>query len=369
MAKKLWSAHQREIDYCTYCPKLSRFVCPVGLATRSEAYTPTGKMTMLHLLRSGAVPYNAETAASAYKCTGCRSCTATCEHRIDVATVLEAARAESVRRGVAPPAVAEHDARVRSHGNPFGADLAKTAAEVVPAAYRGRRAEVGYFVGCATLRHSPQVVRDTIKLFEALGVDFGVHFPERWCSGYPSLSLGNVETFRALARGHRDALARYSVVVSGCPGCVRTMRDRYPEGKAALSAPVLHVSAFLERYLTQGKLKPARKYGKLVAWHDPCYLNRYLGVVEPPRRLLETATGAPPREFRWCRRDAACSGAGGGMTVTNRAIAREIARARVDEFRATGAEELVTGCPSCVRWLGKAGAPTRDLVSVLADSL
>lgn len=369
MDKKLWSAHRKEIDTCTFCPKLSRFVCPVALATGSEAYTPTGKMTMLHLLRIGAVEYGPEAAASAYKCTGCRACTAVCEHGVDVPSVLEAGRAESVRRGVAPPEVAQHDARVRSYGNPFGVDLHPVAADVVPAKYRGRRAEVGLFVGCTTLRHSPQTVRDTIKVFEVLGVDFGIYFPERWCSGYPSLTLGNVETFADLARAHSAGLAGYSTVVSGCPACVRTLKDRYPQHGAALAGRVLHVTEFLTRYLTQGRIKPARAYGKKVAYHDPCYLGRWLEVLDPPRQALTAATGVAPLELRWCRRDAACSGAGAGLTVTNRAIAQEIAARRVAEFRATGADELVTACPSCVRWLGKAGAPTRDLVNVLAEVL
>ncbi|MBI5368759.1 MAG: (Fe-S)-binding protein [Planctomycetes bacterium] len=367
----MWNALKKSIDYCTFCPKLSRFVCPVALATRSEATTPTSLMTMLHLLRAGTIEYTAEAAANAYECTGCRACTAMCEHSIDVPTVLEAARAESVRRGVAPDAVGERDAKMRSCGNPFGVDLGAVAAGVVPERLRNRRAAVGLYFSCSTLRHSPDTARATIKVFEALGVDFGVYFPERWCCGYPSLTLGCLETFDGLARAHRTGLAAWPRVVGDSPACVSTVAERYGERKAGLPAEtrVEHVVTFLEPLLAAGKLKPARMLGRRVAYHDPCYLARRLGEIDGPRRALAAATGAPPLEFRWNRRDAQCCGAGGGLPVTDRGAALEIARLRVEEFRATGADELVSACPSCVRWLGKAGAPARDLITLLAEAL
>ena len=38
----------RQLDYCSYCPKLCRHLCPVSGTTGRETLTPQAKMDRLH---------------------------------------------------------------------------------------------------------------------------------------------------------------------------------------------------------------------------------------------------------------------------------------------------------------------------------
>ena len=45
------AAVAKQLDYCTYCPKMCRHACPVGNASGHESYTPQSKMNRLNELR------------------------------------------------------------------------------------------------------------------------------------------------------------------------------------------------------------------------------------------------------------------------------------------------------------------------------
>ena len=61
----------------------------------------------------------------------------------------------------------------------------------------------------------------------------------------------------------------------------------------------------------QGKLKFNKKLDYKVTYHDPCYLGRYNGETEAPRKLME-AMGIELIEMPRCKENSFCCGAGGG---------------------------------------------------------
>src|SRR5207253_9293844 len=86
----------REPELCLFCPKMCTFACPVSEATAREAHTPWGKVSLSTL------EPDLSAALAFAACTGCLRCTQYCAHENDVPQILNGARAQAVRAGVAP---------------------------------------------------------------------------------------------------------------------------------------------------------------------------------------------------------------------------------------------------------------------------
>ena len=69
-------------------------------------------------------------------------------------------------------------------------------------------------------------------------------------------------------------------------------------------------------------------------------------MVDEPRWLLEQI-GVNLVEMQTHGKEATCCGGGGGLIVTDTALAEKLALNRVQEAVETGAEYLVTLCPTC----------------------
>ncbi len=361
--------HAKDIDYCTFCPKMCRFVCPVSQAEFRETVTPTGKMTALYLVKSGALPLGREEAEIFHKCAGCLLCRTFCAHEISVPTVLEAARAAALDEGVEPKAVAGLRKEMKKNGNPFGASLLEELKKIVPKRLFAPKAQVVYWPGCTAVARRPQSVKATVKLLKALGADHvAVWHGEGQCCGQPLLNVGDYDGFGEIAAENHASLSGYKEIVSGCPACVHTFKVRYDDLGLSLGNRVLHLSELLET-LVAGRKGLFDAKGEKYLYHDPCYLGRWLGLYDPPRRLLKLATGREPEEFPWTREEAACCGGGGVMPLTSPETSRKIAVSRLDYCYESGIREVVTACPSCEGMFARGAADVEvlDLAEVLAE--
>ncbi len=114
-----------------------------------------------------------------------------------------------------------------------------------------------------------------------------------------------------------------------------------------------------------------------VTFHDPCYLGRHNGIVNPPRHVLQRLD-ASLVEMPRNKMNSFCCGAGGAQFWKE----EEHGSARVNltryaEAQATGAETLAVGCPFCMRMFtdasqaesGKGGPAVRDVAEIIAESL
>jgi len=366
-----FQAYRREIEYCSYCPKLCRFSCPVAQVEHSETVTPTGKMTLLRLVRDQVMPFDPETADVFYRCTGCLISRTYCEHGIEVPPPFEAARAEAVKSGVAPAPAMRALAAWQEHGNPFGEDLSAVVRRYVPEEYLDGKAEVLVFPGCTTLHYLPVNLQAVVRVLQVLRVDFRVLHQGRICCGNPIQTLGHRETFQAHSRELLARLAGYKIIVSPCPTCVYYLKAVYPRLGLKPAGKVLHISEYAAARLSELTARAAVK--KKVLYHDPCHLGRYLGVYDPPRLILEKVTGQKPLEFYEHREAATCCGGGGGVPLTHPQTARAISRNKMRDFKRSKAEVLATACPMCQRMLGRAGreqgAKVEDVMVLLALSL
>jgi heterodisulfide reductase subunit D len=110
------------------------------------------------------------------------------------------------------------------------------------------------------------------------------------------------------------------------------------------------MSQFLAEQLAAGKIKWEKSLdNKTVTYHDPCHLGRHVGVFEEPRKVLKSMPGVKLVEMERNRNEQRCCGAGGGVKAGIPDLALGVAKDRMGDAKATGAEVLISTCPFCRR--------------------
>ncbi len=363
MSERFTSADvAKQLDYCTFCPKMCRHACPVSTTSGRETLIPQAKMDRLNKLRTGLEPWRAESADPLWACTGCRHCTVYCDHANEPGLVLLAGRAEAQKRGAGHPALAGYGERFRARDE----RLARVAKERFGDDRFASTGQVGFWPGCDMIDKGAADVAAAFAIFARIGaeqvrmVDAGLA-----CCGYPLLAAGLTDLFRWHAGKVAGAMRRFRTVVVNCSACLYALRAQYEGEGVSVGTEVLSLAEFLAQHADRLPVPTTRKS---VYYHDPCYLARYAGVLEPPRRVLGKVSNV--REFGWSHQDTECCGGGGLLPKTMPATADAMARRRLAEVAAGGGGTVVTSCGTCAFMLRRnapAGVDVADLPTALAN--
>jgi Fe-S oxidoreductase len=354
----------RQLDYCTFCPKMCRHACPVSTASGRETYIPQAKMDRLNWLRRGRTPWTAENAEPLWACTGCRHCTVYCDHGNEPGLVLMAGRAAAVARGAGHPALAGYGDRFRARDERLAA-RAREMFGAVPGASFADEGEVGFWPGCDAIDKGAGDVAAALAVFERIGLGaVPLVGAAQACGGYPLLAAGYPDLFRWHASKVATALRRFRTVVINCSACLYTIRRQYPGEGVSLGTQVVSLAEYLDG--ARARL-PAATARRAVYYHDPCHHARYSGVIEEPRRVLGAL--AEVRELSWHKGDTECCGGAGMVPKTMPAIADQMARRRLAEVASSGGGHVVTSCATCTFMLKRnapAGVEVSDLPTAVA---
>ncbi|MCU0294400.1 MAG: heterodisulfide reductase-related iron-sulfur binding cluster [Thermoanaerobaculaceae bacterium] len=168
-----------------------------------------------------------------------------------------------------------------------------------------------------------EVTRTTARVFNRAGLDFGILFDGEQNAGNDVRRLGEEG-------------------LSTDPHTYHVLKHEY-----GLDGRVRHYTEVIEDLISSGRLPIVRSGGARVTYHDPCYLGRYGGVYEAPRRVL-ASLGADLVEMPRNRSSAYCCGAGGGrIWMEDVAVGGERpAESRVREAAGLqGTGTMVVACP------------------------
>jgi glycolate oxidase iron-sulfur subunit len=195
------------------------------------------------------------------------------------------------------------------------------------------------------------------------------------CCGALDIHNGNVARALEFARANVRALkaSGAEAIVSAASGCsaVIAAYGEWLKDDPDLAADAREISARvadLSSLILNAHNPFAREFRATVTYHDSCHLVHGLGVRETPRRLIRSIPGVQLVELA---ESDLCCGSAGSYNLTERAMARDLARRKADNILATGADYVVLSNPGCefqiAAELRRRGAKTR--VIHLADFL
>lgn len=287
-------------------------------------------------------------------CTTCLACDQECPLFIEHVAPIVDMRRHLVLEGRMDETLQEALSNLGRYGNSFGQSeraRARWSQGIEPRIKDARREPVEYlwFVGDYASYNATvlDTTRKTAQVFQRAGLDYGILYEGERSAGNDARRVGEEGLFQMLAEQNLSALVRssYQAIVTTDPHSYNTLKNEY-HWEANSRPPVLHYSELLDQLISSGRLSLGKQLGYRVTYHDPCYLGRYNGVYQAPRRIIEAA-GCELAEMPHHHDRAICCGAGGGRIWMQEAQLKE----RPSERRIREAADLegvrcfVVACP------------------------
>jgi Fe-S oxidoreductase len=299
-----------------------------------------------------------------WNCTTCRACVEVCPLSLSPPDAIREARSAVVEEGIHMPALLAQSLKyVFKYNNPWEATKNKRdkwsgQGALVDLSKKKNRADICYFVGCTTSMdiRAQRLAQALVRVLTHTGVDFGTLGTKEPCCGDIARRGGEDGLFEMKLEDTLDIFQRSDIreVITSSPHCFHTLSAEYPlylAAKAAQSPPwrVRHYTALLWDLVREGTLRFDHPVKRKITFHDSCYLGRYHGIFDPPRRIIMSVPGVDLVEMAHCRQYSLCCG-GGGDRMWQKDLDAEvnISALRIKEARDTGAELLITACPLCL---------------------
>ncbi|RDH79948.1 (Fe-S)-binding protein [Mycolicibacterium moriokaense] len=312
-------------------------------------------------------------ARTLWSCTTCMACVETCPVGIEHVSTIVQLRRSLVEEGDMDPTLQQALQGLGGQGNSFGKSArmrSKWTKKLDTPIKDARKEPVKYlwFVGdyASYDDRLAENSRLLARLLTEAGVDFGILYESEWNSGNDVRRVGEEGLFEQLAEHNIEALeaADFEEIFTTDPHSLNALRNEYP--KLGASYTVWHYTELLAHLLESGAL-PVESLGLRVTYHDPCYLARYNGVVDAPRRVLESL-GCELVEMPRNRTNTFCCGAGGGRIWMDDSVFDERpSENRIKEAAQLDVTHFVVACPKDMTMYSDAAKTTghADHLSVL----
>lgn len=318
-----------------------------------------------------------------WSCTTCGACVRECPVLIEHVDAIVDMRRYLVIEGRMDGMLQDALANLGRYGNSFGQSdrmRAKWTQTIQPKIKDARREPVEYlwFVGDYASYNTTlsEITQKTADVFRKAGLDYGILYDGERNAGNDVRRIGEEGLFEMLVEKNKAVLEKssYQAIVTTDPHSYNTLKNEYHLD----GFKVLHYTELLDQLITSGKLRPSKKPGLTVTFHDPCYLGRYNGIYDAPRRVL-AAAGYNLLEMPRNRDRAFCCGAGGGRIWMEEGKVKERpSEARINEaIKLDGVQVFAVACPKDLTMFRDAVKTTgqeerivvKDIIELVHDSL
>ncbi|TAJ03304.1 anaerobic glycerol-3-phosphate dehydrogenase subunit GlpC [Pectobacterium versatile] len=320
-------------------------------------------------------------------CTNCKRCEVACPSDVKIGDIIQRAKAtHSSHKPTLRDAILSHTDFMGSIATPF-APLVNTATSLKPVRqlldktlkidhrrqlpkysfgtfrrwYRQQAVkqqaydeQIAYFHGCYVNYNHPQLGKDLVQVFNAMGIGVQLLNKEK-CCGVPLIANGFHDKARKQAHANinslNEAINQKSLpVVATSSSCTFTLRDEYPHLLGVDNGHVRDGVELVTRQLyrlleEEGRTLPLGKLPLRVAYHTPCHLER-MGWTAYTLALLQRIPG-----LELVMLDSQCCGIAGtyGFKKENYATSQGIGAPLFQQIEESGVDIVVTDCETC-KW-------------------
>jgi Fe-S oxidoreductase len=366
-----------QIDACTWCGRCQD-VCPayaggsllspknviLKLSSHLAHRTKVSRTNLQSEEESKNLHGPVISASELWACTTCGACEEACPVFVEHPRIIVEMRRHLVNQGEIETAVQDTLMKLSRYGNSFGQsdrNRSKWTQGLDFTIKDARKEPVEYlwWVGdyASFDARLQNITQATAKLFNKAGLDFGLVYEAERNSGNDLRRIGEEGLFEQIRGKNLQTLekAQFKTIVTTDPHAYNSLKNEYglngsakgKNGNGSGHWNVKHYTEVLDEQIKNGKLNLSRKRSHKVTFHDPCYLGRYNGIYDAPRRVLR-ATGAQITEMPRHGAKSHCCGAGGGrIWMEDSASSKERpSENRIREaVSETHANTFVVACP------------------------
>ncbi|MDG6996047.1 MAG: (Fe-S)-binding protein [Nitrososphaerota archaeon] len=351
--------------------------CPLGVQVRK----------LLRDIQVGSKS-DALSGGNLWSCAACKLCELQCPRGVSITDILHSLRVLSFEARKAPQKLEQALWGIYEQGNPYGgkkSERGKWADGLnVPVVGQTNKQSSKYVVytGCAS-SYDPRlqnVARSVIEVFQKARAEVSILGESESCCGDVAYQIGEEGFLEELAEKNIKMFNENKVetLVTVSPHCLNMFKNVYPHfGKMP---NVVHYTEILSEFVDHvdlsfnGSTDSPEKNNIAATYHDPCYLGRYYGIYEQPRKILQSIHGITLIEMKDNKDNALCCGGGGGQMWNENETVRP-SHERVSQAAETNATVLATSCPYCIQNFEDAAKTkgmkliVRDVSELLNDSL
>lgn len=319
-------------------------------------------------------------------CTNCKRCEVACPSDVKIGDIIQRAKANySQHKSTLRDAILSHTDLMGTLSTPFAPivnmttglkpvrklldkalkidhrrELPKYSLGTFRHWYKKQAAEqakfaeqVAFFHGCFVNYNHPQLGKDLVSVFNAMGI--GVQLLKREkCCGVPLIANGFIEQAKKQARVNAESLTD-AVIGKGIPvvatssTCAFTIRDEYPHVLDVDTTQVReHVelaTRYLYRLLDGGRELKLKSTPMKIAYHTPCHMEK-MGWTPYTLALLQMIPGVELTVL-----DSQCCGIAGtyGFKKENYETSQGIGAGLFRQIEESGVDLVVTDCETC-KW-------------------
>lgn len=343
---KKFSDFSEEINKCSNCGKCQE-ICPIYKLTGNDCAVSKGKFIMLKGVLKGDLRFSKTVEKYLDICLRCGKCSDFCPSGIDACEIFNYAKSECLERSFSGKFIKFlQSEQIYSNLLKLGKIFKRKKYS-----YDGVT-KLLYFKGCVNelFPSCENAVKKILNNYDVqlIEKDFD-------CCGLPFLSSGNIERYEVAKQRNLKLLeSDYNYIITDCASCESTISKYNNDLK------VINVCRFLA---DQNKKFVFDKSYK-VTYHKPCHLKDD-SFLKPLFAKCENV------EYIEARNYDDCCGFAGEFGLKNAKLSSKMIKNKVDNLLDTGADIVLTSCPSCILGikkglLGRGQTKVMNIVEFLA---